>query len=216
MSVAVELRVHTEPKFRKHWLERRRATVAFAMLAPALLATLGSPSPLVSHPGWGLLASVVGWVLFLSGAALRFWATLYVGGRKGDALVTSGPYSITRNPLYLGSILITLSLACFLHSATLLVAMIPAGVMYLWFTLQSEARRLREKHGSRYDEYCRRVPMLWPDWRLWQSDATLAVDLHCLHIEALRALRWLCVPLAAVIVMQLRTASWWPVWCHLP
>ncbi|MBL8830498.1 MAG: isoprenylcysteine carboxylmethyltransferase family protein [Planctomycetaceae bacterium] len=216
MSVAVDLRVHTEPKFRKHWLERRRATVALLMLTPALFATLGSPSPLVLHSGWGLLANVLGWLLFLSGAALRFWATLYVGGRKGDALVDSGPYSITRNPLYLGSILIALSCGCFLHSATLLAAMIPAGVMYLWFTLQSEARRLREKHGSRYDDYCRRVPMLWPDWRQWQSEATLEVDLHCLHIEAFRALRWLSVPLVTIVVMQLRTASWWPVWFNVP
>lgn len=212
MSVAVELRAHAEPKFRKHWLERRRATVALAMLTPALLATLAAPSPLASHPGWAVSANVVGWILFLSGAALRFWATLYVGGRKGDALVDTGPYSITRNPLYLGSILITLSFGCFLHSAILLAAMIPAGVMYLWFTLQSEARRLREKHGSRYDDYCRRVPALWPDWRLWRSDATLTVDLHCLHIEALRALRWLSVPLVAMGLMQLRTANWWSLW----
>jgi protein-S-isoprenylcysteine O-methyltransferase Ste14 len=211
MSLAIELRTHAEPKFRKHWLERRRATVAIVMLAPFFLATIFSPVPLVSQPWLSLAASVFGWLLFLVGAGFRLWATLYVGGRKGDSLVETGPYSITRNPLYLGSILITLSLACFLQSLTLLAAMIPAGLMYLFFTLRSEARRLCEKHGASYEAYCERVPTLWPDLRLWQSAATIEVDLHCLHIEAYRALRWLSVPLMALVVMQLRTASWWPL-----
>lgn len=216
MSLAVELRPHAEPRFRKHWLERRRASVALAMLAPVVLAVLAAPDALRASPWLGLLATTLGWCLFLAGAVFRWWATLYVGGRKGDSLVATGPYSITRNPLYFGTILIALSVACFLHSLTLLGAMIPAGVMYLFFTLRSEARRLSEKHGSAYADYCRRVPMLWPDGRRWQSASTLEVDLHCLHIEGLRALRWLAVPLVAVVVMQLRGAAWWPVWFELP
>lgn len=216
MSLAVELRTHTEPKFRKHWLERRRATVALTMLTPVVLAVLAAPDALAASPWLGRLATALGWCLFLLGAIFRWWATLYVGGRKGDSLVETGPYSITRNPLYFGTVLITLSVACFLHSLTLLAAMIPAGLMYLFFTLRSEARRLTEKHDATYLDYCRRVPMLWPRWRLWQSAETLEVDLHCLHIEALRALRWLAVPLVALVVMQLRTASWWPHWFDLP
>lgn len=55
----------------------------------------------------------------------RCWCTLYIGGRKGETLVSVGPYSLCRNPLYFfsfvgaagvgaqtGSLLITLFCAC--------------------------------------------------------------------------------------------------------
>ncbi len=38
-------------------------------------------------------------MLFLAGAAFRFWATLYLGGRKDAVVVDTGPYSLCRHPL---------------------------------------------------------------------------------------------------------------------
>jgi len=35
----------------------------------------------------------------------RTWCTLYIGGRKNHELVTAGPYSVCRNPLYVFSII---------------------------------------------------------------------------------------------------------------
>jgi protein-S-isoprenylcysteine O-methyltransferase Ste14 len=49
-----------------------------------------------------------GWCLW-PGATLRLWSTLYIGGRKRVVLVSDGPYSLCRNPLYVGTFLIALS-----------------------------------------------------------------------------------------------------------
>ena len=78
------------------------------------------PIPKGSWPD--LLFTSLAWMLFIAGAALRFWSTLYIGGRKlggrkQNGVVTEGPYSLCRNPLYLGTFLLGLSAACFLQSA---------------------------------------------------------------------------------------------------
>ena len=50
------------------------------------------------------LAIFLGTLLICTGTALRLWAGLYIGGHKERRLVTDGPYSCVRNPLYLTSV----------------------------------------------------------------------------------------------------------------
>jgi len=202
-------------RVRKHWLERRRAVFGMLVLTPFVVAAVTSPLPR-GPEAWRVTLTIMGWILFLSGATLRLWSTLYIGGRKGDSIVDHGPYSIVRNPLYLGSVFITVSLAFFLQSATLAAGMIPASIAYLFITLRSEERRLASNHGAAYLDYCRRVPRLIPNWRKWKSAAEIEVDVRCLAIEGWRSLRWLTTPVLAIFLMQLRTEPWWPHWFDLP
>ena len=93
------------------WFAHCRGWVAIAILAPA--AVVAGLSPLRYRPDtWGhFVCECVGWLLFTSGAVFRWWSTLHIGGRKSYELVSDGPYSITRNPIYLGTSLLTLSVA---------------------------------------------------------------------------------------------------------
>ena len=196
---------HVEPRIRKHWLERRRGAAALLILAPFLYAALLTPA--ANEPTWAAsLWKSLGWLLFLAGAIFRLMSTLYIGGRKGEQLVTEGPYSITRNPLYFGTLLIALSSACFLESGWLALGVVPATIAYLGCTLASERRRLTAKHGLVYLQYCERVPALMPNLKSWQSSEVIEVDSRCLKIELLRSLRWFSLPLAALLLNYLRSA----------
>ncbi len=201
---------------RKHWAERRRASISLCILLP--IGALVALSPPRVEPGspLDLALNALAWGLFLVGGAFRLWATLHIGGNKGKTLITDGPYSITRNPLYLGTLLIGASTVVFLQSLSLLAALIVASSSYLFFTLRSERNRLRSHHGAEYDRYCEHVPMLLPNVRLFKSPERIELDVHCLRLEALRALRWLPLPLFAALVMQLRHVAAWPLWFNLP
>jgi len=93
------------------------------------------------------------------GLALRAWAAGHLA--KDRRLATSGPYAYTRNPLYLGTLLVAAGLAAASRSAGLglLFALVFLGV-YLP-VIQLEQQHLASLFPE-YATYAARVPALWP------------------------------------------------------
>ena len=87
-------------------------------MTPIVLMVLTSPPRIQENSAAGQALNALGWVSFLAYAAIRIWATLFIGGRKNDELQVDGPYSVCRNPLYVGGTCFALSIAFFLKSLT--------------------------------------------------------------------------------------------------
>jgi len=108
---------------------------------------------------------VAGGVLALLGESLRIWASGHID--KTQHLATGGPYALTRNPLYLGSLLVGFGVAVAAASPW------AAGVALLYFAvfypavMREEARFLRAKFVEQYDGWARAVPMFLP--RPWPA-----------------------------------------------
>jgi protein-S-isoprenylcysteine O-methyltransferase Ste14 len=202
--------VLAKPHYTKPWLERARGLVVILIVAP--FASLG----LLSYPvlGRALIVEVAfyaaGWVVFIAGVTLRFWATLYIGGRKGAMLVRQGPYSLCRNPLYLGNLLLALSIALFMQSLTFALGLLLASILYGTVTISSEERRLHSRLGAAFEDYCARVPRLFPKSLRVSTEPTIEVDVRCLAIEFGRALRYLWIPFVCQVLALLRGEPWWP------
>jgi protein-S-isoprenylcysteine O-methyltransferase Ste14 len=97
--------------------------------------------------------------LVLPGLWLRGFAAGYV--KKNRELTTTGPYAHTRNPLYLGSMLIATGFAVALESwAMALVLAIGFALIYTP-VIASEERFLRATFPE-FDAYCQSVPRLIP------------------------------------------------------
>ncbi len=101
------------------------------------------------------------WSLFLvaPGVWLRAYASGYV--RKNAELATSGPYAHTRNPLYLGSMLIAFGFAAASRSLVVLIALAALFLLIYLPVIRSEEQFLRE-HFEGFDAYAARVPRLLP------------------------------------------------------
>lgn len=198
------------------WAARSRGWVGLLILAPFTIGALLS-TPFVWEGGWGDFGfDAVAWALFFVGAAIRWWATLYIESRKGVSLVTEGPYSLCRNPLYVGTLCMAASVAIYLKSLTFAVGLTLAAVIYLSTTVPVEERRLLAKLGDEYAMYCRVVPRFLPRLNLFRTSSTLEVSTRGLVAESLRAARWIWIPIACELFAHLRAESWWPRILNLP
>ena len=130
-----------------------------AFLIPALAMGDVAPLPL---PDW---LQTAGTGLAIFGAALSFLAlprflaarTTIIPHRDPDALITGGIYRFSRNPIYLGDVLILLGLIL-RWDAVLALPLVPA---YAWVLhrrfIEAEEARLRARFGPEFDAYCRRT-----------------------------------------------------------
>ncbi len=103
-----------------------------------------------------LLASLL---LVLPGIALRGYASGYV--KKNAELTTTGPYAYTRNPLYLGSMLIAFGFAGASRNSWIVVALAALFAMIYWPTILGEEAYLRTRFPE-FAAYAQRVPRLLP------------------------------------------------------
>lgn len=111
-----------------------------------------------ARPRW--LTLLVGGGVALVGLALRAWAAGHI--RKNAELTTSGPYSYTRNPLYLGSFLLGVGFT--IASGQWLLA-IPFAALFLGIyfpVMRVEAAHLAKSFGEAYKDYARAVPLFFP------------------------------------------------------
>jgi len=98
-------------------------------------------------------------VLVLPGLWLRAYASGYV--KKNSELAVTGPYAYTRNPLYLGSMLMAFGFAAASHSWTILIVLAALFFSIYLPTIRSEEEFLRGAFPA-FADYSARVPRLLP------------------------------------------------------
>jgi protein-S-isoprenylcysteine O-methyltransferase Ste14 len=107
----------------------------------------------LARPLWSSL--IAGGVIALAGLALRAAASGFV--RKDRELTTTGPYAYTRNPLYLGSIIMGAGFAVAARSWWVVAGLVALFVFVYMPIVRAEERFLRSQFPE-YDDYARRVP----------------------------------------------------------
>jgi protein-S-isoprenylcysteine O-methyltransferase Ste14 len=130
----------------------------------------------VSSSCWDDKAPIVSIILFLSGIVLagiasmgRLWCSVYIAGYKTDKLITQGPYSMCRNPLYffslLGALGVGFATGTFLFPLLILIAF----CWYYHFVIKSEEAGLMKMHRSEFEIYLKKVPRFFPKISLLQE-----------------------------------------------
>jgi len=150
-------------------LIRKYSAAILVLLAGALLMLVQPVFEDGQLPHY--LIEFAGTVALLSGIAVRLWCALYIGGRKKVTLVTHGPYSLTRNPLYLGTTLCAVGIG--LQAGMLSVGIICGLLCWalFWAVVREEEMFMLDRFGTDYAWYCVRTPQFWPDFSLYKDDA---------------------------------------------
>jgi len=111
----------------------------------------------LARPTWLTMAASL--LLVVPGVWLRGYAAGYV--RKNAELTRTGPYAYTRNPLYLGSMMIAFGFAAAAGSWIILVVLAAMFFAIYLPTIRAEEQFLRG-HFAEFDEYAKQVPRLLP------------------------------------------------------
>ena len=143
------------------------------VLGPAILLlalALSQPQYPLGRADLNIAFDVAGIVIALLGQLLRVVTIGYQyivrGGRNREAyaddLVQGGVFALSRNPLYVGNMLIVVGLALVIHAYAFYLIVIPLTVFAYSTIVAAEEAYLREKFGTQYEDYCRRVNRWWP------------------------------------------------------
>ena len=132
-------------------MKRSRVRVPVGWAVGGVVLYLADPT------GWSLLLGVP---LALLGEALRLWASGHI--EKTRSLATGGPYAHTRNPLYLGSVIMAVGLA--VASASLGVLLVASAYLVAFYphVIREEAAFLRGKFPEDYAVWEQAVPLFRP------------------------------------------------------
>jgi protein-S-isoprenylcysteine O-methyltransferase Ste14 len=119
---------------------------------------LGILALLLARPSG--LSLVLSLPLVAGGEALRLWASGHI--EKTRRLATGGPYAHTRNPLYVGSVLLALGFAAASASSWVILAVAAYLLAFFPSVMKEEARFLRQAFPDEYARWARDVPVFLP------------------------------------------------------
>ena len=135
----------------------RRIRVPLGFLFAAAYIWLAQPT---------LISILIGSCIAFAGLCIRALASGHVS--KNEVLATSGPYAHTRNPLYLGSII--LAIGFLIAAKSWLLPLIAAAMLIAIYVpvIRAEEAFLRARF-SEFDDYAAQVPRLVPRVRSYQT-----------------------------------------------
>jgi protein-S-isoprenylcysteine O-methyltransferase Ste14 len=151
-------RIWPPPGGRADWRFRLVWTLILVLAGGAVVAGVGDPWRLgLAAPVW----SIAGWALLVAGNVLAWWGVCLIGARATsglkDRLVLRGPYRVSRNPQYLGDMMIA---AGFVMAADSPLSLAPALLAFACAAAAPFAEEpwLAAQYGADYAAYRRRVP----------------------------------------------------------
>ncbi len=193
-----------------------RLRVTRVLVVPAVVLAVVTQNAYSEGSLAGTLLESAGVILLVLSATGRIWAGAYVTGRKNRTLVTDGPFSLVRNPLYFFSFLGFLGAGLAFGSIVLTAVFALTFFIAHWPTIGSEERVLEELFGDAYRSYRSQVPRFIPAFQRPRSEGVV-------ELEASGFSRMLsesaAIPLVLVAVELLEWArlnEWIPVLLRFP
>ena len=208
MTTAPLLDIQTVQKIRKvAILVALLALIGLSVVSQSIGGVDGDWHESVEAIGLGAIVfSIVG----------RAWCSLYIGGRKKAEIVDRGPYSISRNPLYVFSFFGAFGMGAQTGSLTIAGLFVAAAFLVFLMTVQREEVFLSREFGAVYEAYKARTPRFGPRFSLWRDERELTVRPAFFLLTIRDGLVFLlALPIFELIDMG-QAEGWLRVFTHLP
>ncbi|WP_437185046.1 methyltransferase family protein [Planctomicrobium sp. SH668] len=186
-----------------------RIPLTAVCLLTGLMLTLLSPPSIKLGSALNINLIAAGYASIAFGILLRIWSIAYIHSRKSTSVVTTGPYSICRNPLYVGTLLTVVGYLLIIQSLTMALCFIPIILLYQFGVVPVEELVLRTRHPEAYAAYCQDVSRWFPRVRARAFAKARLVWSKAVGRELQCAGWWIAVAVLIHVVCSYREAAWW-------
>ena len=146
----------TAAQWRAFFVRRR---TFLGLVVAFILVLVADPAPMLLYTGAAIMAVA---------HVLRVICTGYLD--KDVRLITAGPFSYCRNPLYVGNAMVVIAFALMSGQIVALPLMLIMWLLTHSPTVACEEELLREKFGEKFDEYYENVPRWFPRITNWVGE----------------------------------------------
>jgi protein-S-isoprenylcysteine O-methyltransferase Ste14 len=195
---------------------RRKRTLR-RLGALALLPVLLSQSFWLGHkPGVYAWLTGTGAALICIAILGRTWCLLYISGHKKRALVTVGPYSVVRNPMYTFSVLGALGVGAQFGSIVFAATFAMIALLMLSRIVRDEEHFLAGQFPTEFPVYAQRVHRFLPRPFAWQDADKMLVSPRLVMRTFLETSLFLLAIPAADALIALQRRGFLDVWFVVP
>jgi len=152
-----------------HWVADHRIVLSSTVFGLLIIEDIIEPQIPRDADSFADPVGLLGGLLVLAGIALRSWAAGHLD--KGRTLTVTGPYAVSRNPLYVGSMLAATGFCVVLWDIENLFGALLIGLAVYLPKAAREEKKLRRLFGDAWDGYAQRVGRLVTlPWRVDPAD----------------------------------------------
>ncbi len=198
------------------FIARNRIVVtrwSFGVIIALILLT----SPVWQNPGiFEFLLKAMGFIFVVVAVFGRLWSSLFICGNKTKKVVQEGPYSVTRNPLYVFSFIGATGLGLGARSLVIVGLIVIIFVFIYAQTILHEEKKLEDVLGIKYLQYKANTPRFFPDFTLYKSIPEYTVNIPVFE-KAFKDAVWFFLGFGGLqIINVLHQHEFLPVLFRLP
>lgn len=199
------------PPSGKTLFERLRMPLTWTVL-PLWLAFLGVTKSAGSETPPYEVLEMLGLLLIFAAVLGRLWCSLYISGRKDKELCASGPYSISRNPLYFFSLLGIIGVC--LAAKNIVLTIVSAGAFCAYYSavIAREEKRLADLFGDEFKKYVEQTPRFFPRLERPGTEEKVLVNAKA-FLRALTDAAWFLMAIVGIELLEaIQESGYLPVW----
>ena len=172
----------------QRFVARRRIGISRALFAVVIALVLLTRHAWPDPGVWTAVSGTVGFLALIAAALGRLWCSIYICGFKTRRVISDGPYSVVRNPLYGFSLLGAVGLGLVTHSLVVIAVVLVLFVGIYPLTVADEEARLEKALGEDYLAYKARTPRFVPDPSKYSNVDTYTINVPQLQSAFLDAI----------------------------
>lgn len=166
---------------------------------------------------WGdIVFEVTGLFLLTICSMGRLWALMYISGNKSQEIITDGPYSMVRHPLYFFSLIGAVGIGLVSENLLILAIIVVFYLMYYPFTIFAEEKKLENKFGEAYREYKSKTPRFLPKFSLYKGPHFYAVNADTFVKNFINGMWFIWIFILFHLIEMAQDAGYLPIYWRIP